>query len=77
MEKSKRGPKGPSGPRSAETWFIINGKPGEVLYTTKADKIITAASVTYKRPLTTERILAISYTNNKREIIDLTKITLL
>jgi hypothetical protein len=42
----------------SETWWMKNGVPGDVFYTQKDDKQMTASAVYYKRKITTERIAA-------------------
>ena len=59
-----------------EGWMMINGKSGDVFYTDKHDRHITALSSHYKRKITTERLITIT-TGGKEPLSKyITKVTL-
>ena len=60
-----------------ESWMLVNGKPGDVFYSGRMDKDITALATHYKKKVSTERILVISGLRNKPTTKQITKITLL
>ena len=67
----------PKGTHTAiESYMLINGKIGDVFYTDKLDKSITALSCYYKRAILTERLITIT-TGGKTPIAKyITKVTL-
>jgi hypothetical protein len=70
--------KGPKEVRTLESFMIKYGKPGNVFYSAKPDKNITAISTAYQRKITTERCFIITLeTREKPKIETLTKVTLL
>lgn len=42
-----------------EGYMLQNGKKGEVFYSTKSDRGITASAIHYKRKVLTERVIVI------------------
>lgn len=63
--------------QSAESWMIANGKPGQVFYSVKEDKHLTAMATYYQRKITTERIVSVSTAKKEPVANFLTKVTLL
>ena len=56
----------PRNPRTIEGWFIKNGTKGQVIYTHKSDRFMTAIASYNNRKIKTERCVVI---NNSQKVI--------
>ena len=65
------------GPISMESWMILNGKPGEVFYTEKSDRYLTAVSRYYNKKINTERVVMVTRSKLNPEATSVTKVTIL
>lgn len=63
-------------PNTPEALFLLNCKAGATFYTAKDDKSMTAISVYYKRKISTERMILVSY-SSEISAEKLTKVTIL
>lgn len=63
--------------RTLESWMMVNGKAGQVFYSEKKDKHLTALSVHYERKIITERLIAVTTGKEVPSASNLTKVTLL
>jgi hypothetical protein len=63
-------------PNTVEALSLLHSKKGTIFYTNKDDKSMTAIAVYYKRKISTERMILVSYSS---EILaeKLTKVTIL
>jgi hypothetical protein len=60
-----------------ESWMIANGKVGDIFYSDKMDRHLTAISTQHNRKITTERLITVT-TGGKTPISKyITKVTLL
>lgn len=63
-------------PRSIESFMMVNGETGDVFFSNKQDKDITAIASYYERQVRTERVIVVSISDDpKAERV--TKITIL
>jgi hypothetical protein len=60
-----------------ESWMIANGKTGQVFYSKKIDRHLTAIATHHNRKIKTERLITISIAKETPKAEKLTKITLL
>jgi hypothetical protein len=65
------------GTRTLESWMLVNGKDGDVFYTHKKDKDITALGTYYNRRIYTERLILVDNCKDKPGVKPITKVTLL
>lgn len=63
------------GPRTLESFMIQKGRKGQVFYSEKPDKDLTALSSVYGRKILTERFISVNIKSLKANSI--TKVTLL
>ncbi|MFA5067967.1 MAG: hypothetical protein WC466_08065 [Candidatus Izemoplasmatales bacterium] len=67
----------PCGQFTVESYMITNGKTGDVFFSKKKDKDLTAMASYRKRKITTERMLIVA-TGGKKPIAEhITKVTLI
>lgn len=59
-------------PRSYESFVLINGNPGDVFYTEKPDKDMTASAVYYKRKIVTEKYTCITSNDEVKKLFKVT-----
>lgn len=60
-----------------ESWMIANGKKGEVFYSEKLDRHLTAISSHHKRKISTERLITITTGGKNPQAKYIIKVTLL
>lgn len=60
-----------------ESWMLVNGKRGDVFYTDKEDRIISASAHYYKRDVSTERVVVVSINAVDPTAKRITKVTIL
>lgn len=60
-----------------ESWMIVNGKKGDIFYSHKMDRHLTAISTHRGRKISTERLLVITSAKSKPSACYITKVTLL
>lgn len=60
-----------------ESWMIENGKSGDIFYTDKSDRHMTAFSISRGRKLTTERLITVTKGGKEPKAKYITKVTLL
>ncbi len=60
-----------------ESWMMANGKAGDVFYSEKADRHLTAIATNHKRKVNTERLIMVTTAKKKMTAFPLVKITLL
>jgi hypothetical protein len=60
-----------------ESWMMANGKVGEVFYTEKPDRLITASASFHGRKVLTERCVCVGQSTKNPTAISVTKVTLL
>jgi hypothetical protein len=60
-----------------ESWMISNGKSGDIFYSHKKDRHLTAIATHHKRMIRTERLIVITGNKEKPICSTLTKITLI
>ena len=60
-----------------ETWMMQNAKSGDVFYSDKMDKHLTAMANYYKRAIKTERLLTVSPIWEEQSVTKITRITFL
>jgi len=65
------------GQSTMESWMIFNGKVGEVFYSDKMDRHLTAISTHHKRKISTERLITITTGGKVPSAKYITKVTLL
>lgn len=63
--------------RTVESFMIGNGKAGDIFYSHKMDRHITAIATHHKRKIQTERLLLIGGTMEEATTDTVTKVTLL
>lgn len=63
--------------KTIETWMMQNAKSGDVFYSDKMDKHLTAMANYYKRTIKTERLLTISPVWEEQSVTKITRITFL
>jgi hypothetical protein len=63
-------------PRNSESFFIINGKEGNVFYSEKTGKDLTAIAYYYNRKIKTERVVIIEGDKNNPSAKPIIKITI-
>lgn len=64
------------GQHTIESWVMANGKSGDIFYTHKKDKDITAIATYYKREVLTERVIIVQGTWSNPSSFPLIKVTL-
>jgi hypothetical protein len=67
----------PKGTRTLESWMMLNGKDGDIFYTHKKDRAITAIATYYNRRVYTERVILVNGFRDKPSVMPLTKVTLI
>lgn len=60
-----------------ESWMMVNGKPGDVFYSEKMDRHLTAIANYYQRRIVTERVIAVSMGKKSAESKYITKVIIL
>ena len=65
------------GTRTLESWMMLNGKDGDVFYTHKTDRAITAIATYYNRKVYTERVILVHGFRDKPSVKPITRVTLL
>jgi hypothetical protein len=60
-----------------ESWMICNGKEGDVFYSEKTDRHLTAFATHHSRKISTERILAVTTAKSTPECRYIVRVTLL
>jgi hypothetical protein len=63
-------------PKTLESLMLKHGKVGEVFFSMREDRLITAAANYYKRTVTTERMLLVSSAKAEPTAEYITKVTL-
>jgi hypothetical protein len=63
-------------PRTMESWVLMNGKIGDVFFTIKGDKHLSAIALSNNRKIKTERVVLIKTVNKKPIAEKLTKVTI-
>lgn len=48
------------GPRTMESWMLMNGNKGDVFYSYQTDASLTAKAAYYDRDILTERMIVVS-----------------
>lgn len=64
------------GQYTIESWMMVNGKEGQVFYSEKKDRHITAIATHHGRKITTERLVAVTTGKENPIASNLTKVTL-
>ena len=59
-----------------ESWMMANGKVGDVFYSKKMDRHLTAIATHYGRKIKTERLITVTTAKTKLIASALTKVTL-
>lgn len=62
---------------SMESWMIANGKEGQVFYSEKKDRHLTAIATHHNRRIITERLITVTTGKEIPIANNLTKVTLL
>lgn len=65
------------GEHTLESWFIANGKEGQVFYSEKKDRHLTAIATYHQRKILTERLITVTTGKLIPIAATLTKVTLL
>lgn len=60
-----------------ESWMMANGKPGDVFFSEKMDRHLTAIATHHQRKIKTERLIVVTTAKSNPSASTLTKITLL
>lgn len=63
--------------KTIETWMMQNAKSGDVFYSDKMDKHLTAMANYHKRTIKTERLLTVSPVWEDQSTTKVTRITFL
>lgn len=62
---------------SMESWMIANGKEGDVFYSEKLDRHLTAIATHHSRKISTERVLVVTTAKSTPECRYLVRVTIL
>lgn len=60
-----------------ESWMIANGKVGDIFFSKKKDRHLTAIATHHKRKIITERLIAVTTGKEEPLAYNLTKVILL
>ena len=60
-----------------ESWMMANGKKGQVFYSEKMDRHLTAIATHHERKIKTERLIIVTTAKSAPSASSLTKVTLL
>ncbi len=60
-----------------ESWIIANGKEGDIFYSEKMDRHLTAIATHHKRKIITERMVVVTTAKSAPTAKSLTKVTLI
>jgi hypothetical protein len=63
--------------KNYESWVFTNGIVGDVFFSQKSERTLTASAGYYNRKITTERIVAVSGTREAPEATSIVKVTIL
>ena len=64
-------------PRTLESFMVLKGKSGDIFYSNKSDRALTAIASAYKRKIKTERFIIVTTGKGELKASKLTKVTLL
>lgn len=65
------------GQYTIESWMMANGKLGEVFYSEKMDRHLTAIATHHKRKIQTERLVAVTTGKEDVRAIAIVRVTLM
>lgn len=63
--------------RTLESWMMANGKCGDIFYSDKKDRHLTAISTYYKRKIITERLVTVTSHKETPSANMITKVTII